>query len=254
MASEAARDGGRVAVAARDKPAPANESAPRTAESIDPAANVFKRLWRIEQDLEAVEKSQTATVKTETSSYTYKYSGHDLILSYVRPLLAKHGVKVWPTTAHHERVGNMTVLTVKVEFVNVDDPADRTAVEVVNYGADKGDKGASKALTNAMREAIKKALNITSEEDKKADEHTDFESGEGVSRKEFEAVRERAEDSIVAWATTFKAAVESAKDAKAVGRLQAEHAARLASPDLPAVTREFFEDLLARRKRELAPK
>lgn len=242
-------------VAEGAEPAAANED-PKAAlaTSADPEANIIKRLWRVEQELDAVEKSQTATVKTDTSSYTYKYSGHDLILSHVRPLFAKHGVKFWPSTTKHERVGNLTVLTVQVEFINVDDPGDRTTAEVVNYGADKGDKGASKALTNCVREAIKKALNITSEEDKKADEHTDFETGEGVSREKFEQTKARAEDSIVAWAGTFKAALESATDARAVGRLQAENAARLTSPELPAVTRQFFEELIARRKAEFSPK
>jgi hypothetical protein len=252
MASEAARERRGVAVVESAEPPAANEDTKALAESADPAANIYKRLWRIEQELEAVEKSQTATVKIEGGgSYSYKYSGHDLILSFVRPLLAKHGVKVWPTTTKHERIGNLTALTVRLDFVNVDDPKDTTSAEVVNYGADKGDKGASKALTNAMREGIKKALNITSEEDKKADEHTDFEPAEGASRAEVDAAKERAADSVVGWASTFKAALQGCRTKKEVGRLQAENAARLTAPELPAVTREFFNDLIAKLKAEL---
>jgi len=245
-------------VVAGAKSAPANEDTKTAAlyRSVDPEANIIMRLWRAELDIGAVEKSQTATVKTEggQTAYTYKFTGYDKVVAAVKPALLRHGIKTWPTTLNHERVGNLSVVTVRVDFINVDNPADKTSVEMTNYGADKGDKGASKALTNAVREAIKKALGITSEEDDRADETTEFEAHEGVSRAEMEAVKERAADSIVGWAATFKKAVESAADAKAVGRLQAENAARLTSPDLPAVTKEFFEELLARRKRELGGK
>lgn len=254
MDSQATRTAERVGVAEGVEPAAAVESAakaPKLDQSVDPTANIIMRLWRAELEVGAVEKSQTATVKTDTTSYTYKFTGYDKVIAAVRPALARHGVKVWPTTTKHERVGNLTVLTVSVDFINVDDPADRVSVEMVNYGADKGDKGASKALTNCVREALKKAIGITSEEDDRADETTEFESGEGATRAEVDSAKARAADSIVGWASTFKAALEGAKDRRAVGRLQAENAERLASPDLPAVTRTFFNELIERLKREL---
>lgn len=227
--------------------------APKLAQSIDPTANIVLRLWRIELDVGAVEKSQLATVKTEggQTAYTYKFTGYDAVVAAVRAAQAKHGVKIMPSKGHHERVGNLTVLTMLVDFINVDDPSDKLTVEMTNYGADKGDKGASKALTNVMREAIKKGLGITSVEDDRADETTEFESGEGATRAEVDQAKARSSDAIVGWASTFKAALENCKDKKAVGRLQAENAERLASPDLPAVTRTFFNELIERLKRDL---
>lgn len=223
------------------------------AESCDPGANLFKRLWRIEQELEAVEKSQTAQVKMEGGgSYSYKYSGHDLILAYVRPLLAKHGVKFLPTTLKHERTGNLTMLTVGIQFINVDDPEDRTVVEVVNYGADKGDKGATKALTNAVREALKKAFNITSEDDKIADEHTDFQSDDGASRADIDKAHEVARAALEKWATAFREALKNAQTVDDVKRLERDNREQLTSPGLPAVTRTFFAEAIETRKRELA--
>lgn len=254
MDSAATNPRGPVAVVEGSQPAVvAND--PRLPESADSTANVVKRLWRIEQELEAVEKSQTATVKMEGGGqYTYKYSGHDLILAFVRPLLAKHGVKTWPTTIKHERTGNLTMLTVRIDFINVDDPSDLISAEIVNYGADKGDKGGTKGLTNAVREGIKKALNITSEEDKVADEHTDFESEDGVSTKALAAEKETSRAAIEQWAKTFKSAIESAQDEKAIGRLQADNADQLNSEHLPAVTRMFFFELIAKRKTDVKPK
>lgn len=252
MVSTATDTRERMEVVAGPKPAPPPKAP--LAESADPAANIYKRLWRIEQELEAVEKSQTATVKMEGGGqYTYKYSGHDLILAFVRPLFAKHGVKFWPSTIKHERTGNLSVVTVRIEFVNVDDPKDTTFAEITNYGADKGDKGATKALTNAVREGIKKALNITSEEDKFADEHTDFQSAEGATREDVEAAKEQRRAAIQQWAATFKSALESAPDLKTVRGLERENRDQLTSADLPGVTRSFFAELITQRKRTLTP-
>lgn len=212
------------------------------------------RLWRVELDIGAVEKSQLATIKADdhkTTLYTYKFTGYDAVVAAVRPALARHGVKVMPAAGRHERIGNLTVLTLAVDFINVDDPTDKLTVEMTNYGADKGDKGASKALTNVMREAIKKGLGITSVEDDRADETTEFEATDTTGRAEVVAAKERSADAIVGWAQTFKAALEGAKDKKAVGRMVAENAARLTSPDLPPVTKQFFEELIAKLKRDL---
>lgn len=243
-------------MAAGDEPTPAVEDTAKArplAESADPAANIVKRLWRVEQELEAVEKSQTATVKMEGGgSYSYKYTGHDLILAFVRPLFAKHGVKFWPSVVKHERVGNLTILTVQVQFINVDDPTDTLLAEVVNYGADKGDKGATKAETNAVREALKKALNITSEEDKLADETTEFEAGEGATRKDLDAANEATRAAIEQWGNTFRAALKTATSKKDVQALERENSAQLADRALPAVTRDFFIELIQKRKGELS--
>jgi hypothetical protein len=212
------------------------------------------RLWRAELDIGAVEKSQTATVKTEAGSYSYKFTGYDKVLAAVKPALLRHGIKTWPTTINHERVGNLSIVTVRVDFINVDNPDDKTSVEMTNYGADKGDKGASKALTNATREAIKKALGITSEEDDRADETVEFDSHEGASRKELEEAKDRAADGILGWATTFKAAIEGATTERGLGRIIAENAQRMTSPELPQVTKGFFDDLITKRKAELKGK
>jgi hypothetical protein len=250
MGSQATDIRSRVGVVEGAKPAPP-EVHP-LAESADAGANVFKRLWRIEQELEAIRKSQTATVKMEGGGqYTYQYSGHDLILSYVRPLLAKHGVKFWPSTIKHERQGNLTMLTVHLKFINVDQPDDIASAEVINYGADKGDKGGTKALTNAVREGIKKALNITSEDDKIADEHVEYVPSEGVSRADMDAAREDRRAAIEQWAKAVKMAAEKAATKKDIERLQRENKDQLTSEDLPEVTRTFFIELFERRKAEL---
>lgn len=251
MASPTPNQRARVELAASAEP---DDRAVRPlAESADPDANVVKRLWRIEQELDALEKSQVATVKMEGGGqYTYKYSGHDLVLAAVRPLLAKHGVKTWPTTIKHERTGNLTMLTVRMDFINVDDPKDVVSAEIVNYGADKGDKGATKALTNAIREMDKKAFNITSEDDKVADEHTDFQPTEGATRQEVTTAQEAGRAALEQWAKTFKSALENAPGKATVERLARENRDQLASEHLPEVTRTFFIELIETRKKAFA--
>lgn len=257
MASTPTNTRERVGVAEGPEPAASNEDTGKEAQSLaqsaDPDANIYQRLWRIERELGRVEKSQTATVRMESGGqYTYQYSGHDLIMAAVNPLLAKHGVKALPTTTNHERIGNMSVVTVRVDFINVDRPEDRASVEMVNYGADKGDKGASKALTNAVREAIKKAFNITSLEDQKADETTEFQTADGATRKDVDIAKEQARSALEKWATSFKSALENAQDGAEVMRLQRENKDQLTSEHLPEVTRSFFIKLIEERKKALA--
>lgn len=250
MVSAKTNTRGRMALVASPEPADGRKAALH--ESIDPKASLVKRLWRIEQELGAVEKSQTATIKGDGGSYSYKFSGHDVIIAAVNPLLGKHGVKLLPSTVAHERTGNMTVLTVRVEFVNVDNDDDRCAVEVVNYGADKGDKGASKAFTNCVREGIKKALNITSVEDDRANETTAYEPAEGATRADLDAAKENARAAIEQWAKAFKMGLERASDIKDVQRLERENRDQLANETLPEVTRTFFIELIQTRKAALS--
>lgn len=246
------RDGMDVAEGAEPTVAGENPAAPRLAQSVDPAANIVLRLWRVELDIGAVEKAQTATIKGEggQTQYTYKFTGYDAVVAAVRPALAKHGVKVMPTKGQHERTGNLSVVTMGVDFINVDNPSDRLSVEMTNYGADKGDKGASKALTNVMREAIKKGLGITSVEDDRADEVTEFESTEGVSRKELDNAHEGKRAALEQWARTFKAALENAQSLPDLRRLTRENHDQLTDEALPAVTRSFFGDLIGKRTKE----
>lgn len=249
------RDG--MEVASGGEPAAANQDTPKgsaLAQSLDPSANIIMRLWRAELDIGAVEKSQTATIKNDAgaTAYTYKFTGYDKVLAAVKPAVARHGIKVLPTTTKHERTGNLSVVTVAVDFINVDLPTDKITVEMTNYGADKGDKGASKALTNAVREAIKKALGITSEEDDRADETTEFDSQEGASRQDMTAVLEQRRAAIEQWAKVFKLGLEKARTKADVARLERENRDQLASDDLPDVTRAFFAELITERKAALA--
>lgn len=243
--------GSGVAVATGDEPADGPKDTLQG--SIDPTASIVLRMWRAELDIGKVEKAQVATVKMESGgSYTYKFSGYDVIVAAVKPALARHGIKVIPTIDHHERIGNLTVLTVTVRFVNVDDPDDFINIQMVNYGADKGDKGASKALTNCVREAIKKGLGITSVEDDRADETTEFETGEGATRKDVDNAREDRRAAIEQWAKAVKMALEKATDVKDIQRLERENRDQLTSEDLPEVTRTFFIELIEKRKKDLA--
>jgi predicted transcriptional regulator len=250
LVGETASVAGGVGVSEGNEPASAK--APALARSVDPAASLMLRMWRAELDIGAVEKAQTATVQMESGkNYTYKFSGYDVIVAAVKPALAKHGIKVIPTTKTHERIGNLTVLTVDIAFYSVDDPEDMLTVQMVNYGADKGDKGASKALTNCVREGIKKALGITSVEDDRADETTVYESDEGASRADLDRAKEGRRGAIENWARTMKSAIENATDTKTVDRIGRENSAQLMSEDLPEVTRVFFTELMERRKAEL---
>jgi hypothetical protein len=129
---------------------------------------------------------------------------------------------------------------------------DRRVIRWAGAGTDDGDKGFSKAGTNALKEMLKKVFLITDREDAKEEEDkVEHKPDGGATRAEVDHAKDRASRAIQQWAATFKAALENAQTEKDLGRLQAENAQQLADPDLPPVTRQFFAELIADRKAEL---
>lgn len=248
MVSQPARDDRRMEVVEGAKPAPANE---------DPAPaplSLKARMAAIRDECFGIGK-QDITMANQDRTKTWTIKGHtfEAVLSEIRPLFAKHGVDFTPQLVERTYTGNRCDVLVDFTFERTDDSDETRVIRWAGAGTDNGDKAFAKAGTNAVKEMLKKRFLVTDRDDAKEEEEKVEHLPEGANVA-VEAAKGRAEDAIVGWAATFKKALESAPDARAVGRLQAENAARLASPDLPKVTKDFFEELIARRKRELAPK
>lgn len=247
MGSQATHHGQRVVVAAGAKPAPAND-APET-----PALTLKQRMAAVRAEAFGIGKDNIKMKSKAGVEFTIKGHTVEAVLSEIRPLFEKHGLDIWPNLVERTYSGNRCDILVDFTFERTDESDERRVIRWAGAGTDDGDKGFSKAGTNALKEMLKKVFLITDRDDAKEEEEKIEHKPEGAVAA-VEAAKERAQDSIVGWAQTFKAALENAPDAKTVGRLMAENAARLSSPDLPAVTREFFDDLIARRKRELGGK
>lgn len=216
-----------------------------------------KPILTLKQRLAAIRDECAGITKEEIQMGTFKIKGHSIegVLSEVRPLLAKHGVDVTPSIVERAYTGNRCDVLVDFTFERTDDSDEVRVIRWAGAGTDNGDKAFAKAGTNALKEMFKKRFLITDREDaKEAEESVEHKTDGEVSRAQLETAKGQRARAIEQWAKTFKAALETAKTEKDVGRLQAENAEQLTAEDLPAVTRQFFFELIQKRKTELGGK
>jgi len=181
--------------------------------------------------------------------------GHtvEAVLSELRPLFEKYRVDMTPNLFERSYTGNRCDVLVDFEFESLDDPQDRRVVRWAGAGTDDGDKGFSKAGTNALKEMLKKRFLITDRDDAKEEEDkVEHRTEDAGSRRDLAKAQDERRAAIQQWAAAFKAALENAPTAADVDRLKRENKAQLDSDDLPEVTRTFFNELIAERKAELA--
>jgi len=100
----------------------------------------------------------------------YKVTSHDTVVAAVRPALLKHGIVIVPSVKRHKLDKGMTIATVEVHFINIDDPADRIEVQFFGYGIDRQDKGPGKAISYATRYAILKVFLLETGDDPENDD------------------------------------------------------------------------------------
>ena len=185
--------------------------------------------------------------------FTIKGHTVEAVLSEMRPLFDRYRVDMTPNLVERTYTGNRCDILVDFEFASLDDPGDVKVVRWAGAGTDDGDKGFSKAGTNALKEMLKKRFLITDRDDaKEEEEKVEHRTDDAVGRRNLEKAQEQRRAAIEQWAKTFKAAIEGAKSEKDVDRLKTENRAQLDSEDLPDVTRQFFNELIADRKAELA--
>ena len=99
---------------------------------------------------------------------------------------------------------------------------------------------------------LKKRFLVTDRDDAKEEEDKiDHKTDAQLSVAEAEKLKAQRAAAIQQWASVFKRALENAKTEKEVDQLKRENKDQLDSPDLPDVTRQFFNDLIAERKAEL---
>lgn len=189
----------------------------------------------------------------DRKEFTIKGHTVEAVLSEMRPLLDSAGVLLVPNLAERTYTGNRCDVLVDFEWESLDDPNDRRVVRWAGAGTDDGDKGFSKAGTNALKEHLKKLFLITDRDDaKEEEEKVEHKNDDGVRREDLLKAREERRAAIQQWAASFKAAVENAPTKKDIERLERENRDQLASEDLPTVTRTFFVELIQERKGKLS--
>lgn len=238
MVSEKTRDGSGVDLAEGAKPAAAG-SAPAEA-----PRSLKQRLADIRDECFGIGKEDI-----KMGSFTIKGHTFEAILSEVRPLLAKHGVDVTPNLVERSYSGNRCDILVDFIFERTDDSDEQRVIRWAGAGTDNGDKAFAKAGTNAVKEMLKKRFLITDRDDAKEEEEKVEHRPDGAVADQ--QIKEKAAKSLAQWAKTFKAAIENARTAKDVDRLRRDNNDQLADEELPSVTREFFFELIQKRKQEL---
>lgn len=231
------------------------------AESDEPAVreedtkplSLKQRMAAIRNECAGIGKDDIEMMSADRSK-KWKIKGHtvEAVLSEIRPLLDKHGVDITPQLVERTYNGNRCDVIVDFEFERTDDVDEKRVVRWFGADTDNGGKAAAKAGTNALKEMLKKRFLITDRDDAKEETDTvEHQTEESASRAKLEAAKEAARANLEQWAKTFKSALESAKTADDVKRLERDNKDQLTSSDLPSVTRNFFVELIEKRKKEL---
>lgn len=229
-------------------PEPAAEQAPRSLSRR--LADIRGQAFGIGKD--NIKMSYFDKKSGEKKEFTIKGHTVEAVLAEMRPLFDAADVFCVPNLVERTYNGNRCDVLVDFEWENLDDATDRRVIRWAGSGTDDGDKGFSKAGTNALKEHIKKLFLVTDRDDAKEEEEKVEHKPEGsAGRAEAEKAKEVAARAIQQWAVTFKAALESASTAKEIDRLRQESADQLSDENLPPVTRQFFFDLIQKRKAEL---
>jgi hypothetical protein len=235
----------RVAVAESAEPAPADGATAPQARSLK------QRLADIRDECAGFTKDNIKMDTKSGSTFTIKGHTFEAILSEVRPLLHKHGVDVEPNLVERVYSGNRCDVLVDFTFERTDDSDEKRTIRWGGSGTDNGDKAFAKAGTNAVKEMLKKRFLISDRDDaKEEEEKVEHRTDSEIGRERAEQAKAVAEKAIQKWASTFKAALSTAKTLDDVKALERENREQLAAEGLPSVTREFFVDLIGRRKRE----
>lgn len=209
----------------------------------DHSLNIYQRISNCAAELGFIDKDKEVKMK----GGGYGYISHDAVTAAVRVQMIKHGIAVHPTVTGHEINGNRTECKVKIDFVNIDAPDDRMAVDVLGYGVDSSDKGPGKALSYAVKYAYMKVFMLNSADDVEAE--TIVHDPQAARQSDVAAAQNEANKTMKAWAESFKVALEGAQTLETIDALQRENKSTLM--DAPGVTKQFFVDLIEKRKKEL---
>lgn len=134
--------------------------------------NVYQRIQSVMRAVKYVQKDK----QVDGAGGGYRAVTHDQVTALVRQHFVDAGIVVVPhltasatvATGRTTKAGTPIIRfegTYNVDFVNVDDPADRITATTVAHAEDQGDKAPGKALSYAVKGAILKVLLLETGED-----------------------------------------------------------------------------------------
>jgi len=126
--------------------------------------NIYQKMHKVMAAVSYVQKED----KKVNNQYTFV--SHDAVTAKLRPALLEHGILVVPSVEDSKQDGNRTEVTLRVSFVNVDDPKDEVVVRSIGFGIDPQDKGPGKAVSYAFKYALLKAFCLETGDDPEKDQ------------------------------------------------------------------------------------
>lgn len=146
--------------------------------------NIYQRINEVRKAINYIQKDKDVGF----GKSSYKAVTHDAVTGMVRAALIAQGIVIVPSvvsatfhpaelvttvgddgkerSAHAKQ--RLYEATYQVEFVNMDDPADRIVTQQSAHALDNGDKAPGKAMSYATKYAILKLFNIETGEDEES--------------------------------------------------------------------------------------
>lgn len=159
--------------------------------------NIYQRINEVRKEIGYVQKDKDVGF----GKSSYRAVTHDAVTGMVRASLVKNGIVIVPSvlsatfhpaelvttvddtgtskTAHAKQ--RLYEATYQIDFVNVDDPADRITTQQNAHALDNGDKAPGKAQSYATKYAILKLFNIETGEDEESRYQNEFDVGELIA-------------------------------------------------------------------------
>lgn len=121
--------------------------------------SLYAKIAQVQAEIGGLKSDKTANV----GQYKYDYITDSAMFAQVRGKLAPLGVATFVSVESEEQRDVMTVVHVKVTFV--DESGEQFSIKGVGYGTDRADKGCGKAITSAVRYAFTKTFLQGGDED-----------------------------------------------------------------------------------------
>lgn len=121
--------------------------------------NIYQKINEVMKEVSYIQKGPRRV------NGQYTYISHDQVTAALHDPLTKNGIAVIPTVADLKQEGNTTIAKVIMDFVNIDDPADRVSTCHYGYGIDNQDKGPGKAISYACKYALLKTFGLETGDD-----------------------------------------------------------------------------------------
>lgn len=121
--------------------------------------------WNIHQRWHGIMKEWSYVQKRKPAGLQYATVSHDDVARELQPLLLKYRVVAVPFVEGAEFSNDITQVWLRVDFVNIDAPAQIITTKMYGQGVDKQDKGPGKAISYAFKYCVLKSLCLVTGED-----------------------------------------------------------------------------------------